>query len=265
MLTTPFWQYFGAGLVRVYVTGEVQVEQGDTLLRESGLPGRQGRLVLVHLTLARERAVDAAELADVLWPDRLPPSSGLALSAIVSKLRTALGRVGVSRSEVIASVFGCYQLRLPPDAWVDVEAAASALHEAEGAVLAGNPAGAYGGALIAVTILKRPFLPGAEGEWVESRREDLARMLVRARDAFAQALHANGETELALDHAREAVRLEPFRESGYLRLTKLLVDHGNRAEAIRVYERCRKLLEADLGVRPTAELEALHRELLRSQ
>jgi DNA-binding SARP family transcriptional activator len=58
------------------------------------------------------------------------------------------------------------------------------------------------------------------------------------------------------------VRLEPFRESGYLRLMKLLADHGNRAEAIRVYERCRRLLETDLGVRPTAELEALHRELL---
>lgn len=75
-------------------------------------------------------------------------------------------------------------------------------------------------------------------------------MPVRARDAFAQALHANGETELALDHAREAVRLEAFRESGYLRLMKLLVDHGTRAEAIRVFERCRRLLEADLESGP---------------
>lgn len=264
MLITRFWQYFGAGLVRVYVTGEVQVEHGDALLREAGLPGRQGRLVLVHLTLERERAVDAAELADLLWPDRLPPSSALALSAIVSKLRTALGRVGLARSEVIASAFGCYQLRLPPDAWVDVEAAASALHEAEGAILAGDPGGAYGGALIAVTILKRQFLPGEEGEWVEGRREELARLLVRARDAFAQALHANGETELALDHAREAVRLEPFRESGYLRLMKLLVAHGDRAEALRVFEQCRGLLETDLGVRPAVELEELQRALLRS-
>lgn len=86
------------------------------------------------------------------------------MSATVSKLRTALGRVGVCRAEVIASVFGCYQLRLPPEAWVDVEAAASALHEAEGALLAGDPTGAYGGALIAVTILRRPFLPGEGGE-----------------------------------------------------------------------------------------------------
>jgi SARP family transcriptional regulator, regulator of embCAB operon len=264
MLIPGFWQYFGAGLVRVYVTGEVQVEHGETLVRESGLVGRQGRLVFVCLALERERAVDGAELAELLWPDHPPPSSALALSAIVSKLRTALGRLGLSRSEVIASAFGCYQLRLPPDAWVDVEAAASALHGAEGAILGGNPAGAYGGALIAVTILKRPFLPGEEGEWVEIRREELARMLVRARDAFSQALHANGETELALDHAREAVRLEPYRESGYLRLMKLLVDHGDRAEAIRVYERCRGLLATDLGVRPMVELEELHRDLLRS-
>ena len=264
MLIGPLWQYFGAGLVRVYVTGEVQVEHGETLLREAGLLGRQGRLVFVYLALERERAVDGDELAELLWPDRLPPSSALALSAIISKLRSALGRLGLSRNEVIVSAFGCYQLRLPPDAWVDLEAASSALHEAEGAILAGDPAGAYGGALIAVTILKRPFLTGEEGEWVESRRDEQTRMLVRARDCFAQALHANGETELALQHAREAVRLEPFRESGYVRLMRLLVEHGDRAEAIRVYEQCRGLLANDLGVRPTDELEDLHRKLLQS-
>src|SRR5436309_2033165 len=126
MLIRRVWQYFGAGLVRVYVTGEVQVEHGQTLLREAGLVGRQGRLVFVYLALERERAVDGAELAELLWPERLPPSSAMALSAIISKLRSALGRLGLSRTQVIASAFGCYQLRLPADAWVDVEEAASA-------------------------------------------------------------------------------------------------------------------------------------------
>jgi DNA-binding SARP family transcriptional activator len=250
-------------LVRIYVAGEVQVEHGEQLLREAGLVGRQGRLVFAYLVLERHRPVDQAELAELLWPDRVPPSYTMSLSAIVSKLRAALGGLGLSRTGVITAALGCYQLRLPSDAWIDLEAAAEAVHQAEGAVLAGDPAAAYGPALIAATITKRPFLAGEQGEWVESRREDQAQLRVRALDCFVQALNAHGEFELALKHAREAVRLEPYRESGYARLMRLLVEHGDRAEAVRAYEQCRKLLAGELGVSPSAELEQLHRELLR--
>jgi len=70
--------------------GEVQVENGDRLLRESKLGGPQGRFVLAHLVIERKRAVTQAELAEALWPDSLPASWPLALSAIVSRLRASL-------------------------------------------------------------------------------------------------------------------------------------------------------------------------------
>ncbi|HJS73007.1 MAG TPA: bacterial transcriptional activator domain-containing protein [Vicinamibacteria bacterium] len=38
---------------------------------------------------------------------------------------------------------------------------------------------------------------------------------------------------------------------------------GNRAEAIRVFHRCRELLKEELGVSPSAETEALYLKLLR--
>jgi DNA-binding SARP family transcriptional activator len=249
-------------VVRIYLTGEVQVENGAVLLREADLLGRQGRLVFACLVMERERAVDGAELADLLWPEAVPPSAEVALSAIVSKLRSGLACVGLSRGEVITRAFGCYQLRLPPDTWVDVEAAASALHEAEATVMAGKPSEAYGTAVIAVTISKRPFLAGEHGEWVERRRTDLAELRVRALDCLVQAASAWGETELAIKHARQVVRLEPYRESGYVRLMKLLAERGDRAEAIRLYEECRSLLVRELGVEPCREVEELHAELL---
>jgi SARP family transcriptional regulator, regulator of embCAB operon len=249
-------------LLRIYLSGEVQVEHGEQLLRETGLLGRQGRLVFVYLVVERARAVDQAELAELLWPDAVPHSSALALSAIISKLRTSLGGVGLSRSEVIPSAFGCYQLRLPNGVWVDHEAAAAALDQAEGTIQAGEVAAAFGSALIAVTISKRPFLRGEDGDWVERKRSELAQTEVRARDCLAQAFHARGEIEQALRHAREVVRLEPFRESGYVRLMKMLAERGDPAEAIRVYEQCRALLAKDLGVRPSPEVEELRRQLV---
>jgi DNA-binding SARP family transcriptional activator len=186
----------------------------------------------------------------------------VALSAIVSKLRSRLGGVGLSRSEVLVQAFGCYQLRLPDGAWVDVEAAAGALHQAEGALLAGDPRGAYGPALIATVISRRPFLQGEESTWAERRRAALADTLVRSLECLSHASAANRELPLALAHAREVVRIEPFRESGYRLLMTLLRAHGERAEAVRVYEQCRSILAEELGVSPSTETAALHRQLL---
>ena len=70
-------------MLRIYLTGEVQVENGNRLLRESKLGGPQGRFVLAHLVIERKRAVTQAELAEALWPESLPASWTLALSAIV--------------------------------------------------------------------------------------------------------------------------------------------------------------------------------------
>jgi DNA-binding SARP family transcriptional activator len=252
-------------MLRVYLTGEVQVERGTRLLRESQLPGRQGRLAFAYLAAERERAVAQSELADLLWPEGAPPSWTVALSAIVSKLRSRLASLGLSRSDVVAQAFGCYQLRLPDDAWVDVEAAAEALHRAEGALLAGDPLTAYGPALIATVISRRPFLAGEESPWAERRRGAQADLLVRALECLSQASAANGEPALALAHAREVVRIEPFRESGYRLLMNQLQAAGERAEAMRVYERCRALLAEELGVSPSSETAALHRQLLREE
>ena len=39
---------------------------------------------------------------------------------------------------------------------------------------------------------------------------------------------------------------------------------GNRAEALRVYERCRRLLADELGTYPSPETESIFRELLEA-
>ena len=62
--------------------------------------------------------------------------------------------------------------------------------------------------------------------------------------------------------AGEAVELAPFRESGYRRLMEAYAAAGDRAESLRVYERCRRLLADELGAYPSPETEAAYRALL---
>jgi len=249
-------------MLRIYLAGEVAVECGEQLLHEVDLAGRQGRLALVYLVAERERAVTQSELAELLWPQALPPSWPVALSAVISKLRQKLGTIGLDRDQIIANAFRCYQFRPPAGTWIDLEAAADALHQAEGAVQANQAQAAYGPALIATTIARRPFLTGEDAAWVMTRREQLRDVLVRALDCRVEALVWNGELALAQDQARAAVELEPFRESGYRRLMQVLVKRGDRAEAVRVYQDCKRRLAQELGVAPSDETEALMRTVM---
>jgi DNA-binding SARP family transcriptional activator len=239
--------------LRLYLTGRVMAERDGRVVDEKRLPGRQGPVALVYLALERARPVPIDELADAVWGESLPRAWETALSAIVSKLRSALGSLGVG----IATGSGRYQLTLPADAWMDVEAARVALDEAEGRVRAGRFRDAWGPGNVAASIAARPLLAGVDLEWAERARQNLRSMRVRALSCLASAALANAEWPLAAQFARTQVELEPFRETGWQQLMRALAGAGNRAEALRAYVECRELLAKEVGVAPSPETEAI--------
>ena len=249
---------------RLYLTGRLAGELGDRRFDERRLPGRQGRRALAYLALERARPVPVDELADAVWGSTTPSGAwGTALSAIVSKLRAALRSVGLPSDSTVVTVAGCYQLVLPPDALVDVEAARRALDEAEGHVRAGRAKDAWGPGNVAAAVTSRPFLAGVDAEWISRTRTSLRDVRVRALECLAAAVAANGEHPLAVQFAREVVELEPFRETGWQRLMGSLAAGGNRAEALRAYAQCRDLLKRELGVAPSPATEKLAAQLRR--
>jgi DNA-binding SARP family transcriptional activator len=250
--------------LRIYLTGRVIVEDdGRILLDERRLMGRQGRLVFAHLACEHLRAVSRDELAGELWLDTVPPSWERSLSAIISKLRALLASAGLPNVALNGS-FGHYQLALPADAWTDVEAATGAIDRAESALRGGEPQEALGWAHVAHRISRRSFLMGEEGPWVTLRRAELRDVLVRANECLSEPSIWPKEPEYAVRHATEAVNLEPFRETSYQLLMRAHAAVGNRAEALRVYERCRCLLSEELGVSPSSQTEAVYLDILRS-
>ena len=71
----------------------------------------------------------------------------------------------------------------------------------------------------------------------------------------------NREPLLAIQHAAEMVELEPFRETAYQLLMKMHAAAGDRAEALRVFAKCRELLRDELGVSPSPQTEAVYLEI----
>jgi DNA-binding SARP family transcriptional activator len=212
------------------------------------LPGRQGRLLFAFLIANRNRTLTRSLLLDALWPDG--QDGGLA--PLLSKLRR------------VAPLDG-YRIVLPTDTWVDIEAAAEAVHRAESALAQGSFRDAWGPAQVAMFVSGRPFLADADLAWVSDVRRTLDDLHLRALEAYARAGVGIGGTELpaAVRVGRVLIAREPYHESGYRLLMEALTREGNKAEALRVYEKLRRRLRDDLGVAPSVQSQELHRQLLR--
>ncbi len=218
-------------VVRIWLTGSLCFEARGVLVESRRFPGRQGRVAFAYLVSEHERSVTRDQLTELLWSE-LPPRAY---------------DVG-------------YRLNLPA-AWIDVDTAAEAVHEAEAALRTGRHDAAYGPAVVACAILRRPFLLGEDGTWIEDRRRRLLVLRLRALDCLAEIHSWNREPTLALRAAEEAVELEPYRETSYRALMRIHDRAGNRAEAVRVYVRLERLLARELGTRPASETDALMHEL----
>jgi SARP family transcriptional regulator, regulator of embCAB operon len=231
---------------KVQLCGRLAVELAGSRVEEQ-LPGRQGRLLFAFLVANRRRTLARDELLDALWDDGR--DGGLA--PLLSKLRRVVPVDGL-------------RIELPGDAWVDVEAAADAVHRAESAIAQGDFHRAWGPSQVALFVSGRPFLAGEDGDWIEDERRRLGELQVRALEAYAHAGLGIGGTELAaaVRAGRRLTEREPYRESGFRLLMNALRGEGNAAEAVRVYDELRRRLRDDLGVAPSAETQALHRELL---
>ncbi|MBV8979597.1 MAG: AAA family ATPase [Acidimicrobiia bacterium] len=252
------------GQARVELTDEVRIV-GPEGAQVTDLGGRQVRLVLALLATEHRRPVAREELAEAIWPGRLPSSWEGALRGLVSKVRSVLTQAGFDGEAMVSGAFGCYQLRLPPEVQVDIEVAADDLADADEALAGGELRLAEAAAAVGVAVAVRPFLPGDEGAWVDVMRERLRRHALHGLEVLAQVHLGRQAPRLAVADAERMLTLDPFRESAYRLLMAAHAAAGSRGEALRAYERCRHLLAEELGVSPAEETEAAYVALLGTE
>jgi SARP family transcriptional regulator, regulator of embCAB operon len=242
--------------IRIQLCGRLVVRLGARRVEEA-LPGAKGRLLFAYLVLNRLRQVDRDELLDGVYGDEASLEHHPRLSVLLSKLRSAVGPELLSgRSQI--------ELVLPPDTFVDVEAALEGLHRAESHVAAGEWAEAWGPAGIAYHVASRPLLQGHDRPWLDEWRRRLDDVRVRGLECFAAARLGLGGPTLpqAEECGRRLIALAPFRESGHRILMEALEQRGNVAEALLVYDRLRVLLRDELGSAPSQSVQSVYRRLL---
>jgi DNA-binding SARP family transcriptional activator len=106
------------------------------------------------------------------------------------------------------------------------------------------------------------FLPQDTDElWSIRYREQLRSKFRRGIERLCRHLEETERWEEAADNYQKALEVDPIAEAFHRRLMRCYQWLGRSADAVAAYERCRKILAAELGVRPSAETEAALREV----
>jgi TolB-like protein len=213
------------------------------------IPARKARALLA--VLARRPGVPHARdvLAAMLWPDSAEPQARASLRQALKALRRDLGDAG----PVAIATEGDGLALNPAAAEVDI-LAFERLSGADSADALDRAADLYRGDLLAGVV------PPTEAfaEWLLYERAGLRERAVHALSKLV-ALHGDGEPA-----ARAAVRLlalDPLQERVHRLLMRLYLDQGRRGDALEQYQRCRDVLQREIGVIPEAETERLYREI----
>lgn len=182
-----------------------------------------------------------AEIAGTLWPDAPETRAQASLRTVLWRLNRLTGDPVVGGSEMLA-------LANTVDADVQrfVDTARRTMTDGDDST---TPILSVGGEL----------LPGWYDDWVLFERERLRQLRMHALEAAARQLTTAGRHAEAIEAALAAVRLEPLREGATRVLIVAHLAEHNSIEAVRCFESYRDNLAAELGVRPTLELERLVR------
>ncbi len=192
---------------------------------------------LLLAMLALEGRQPRTRLAVLLWPQAALPRAHANLRQRLFRLRAQLAG-GAVEAPLLDNEHG-------------VELAAAVACDAVAATLAESDGIDWSAPLLAGVVpddarpALRDWLDDARQRWLARRPELLA--------ARAEREEAAGQLAAAIDNTEQLLVFEPLLEHAWRRLMRLHFLRGDRAAAVRAFERCEAVLRDELGVKPAPE------------
>ncbi|MEJ7811099.1 MAG: BTAD domain-containing putative transcriptional regulator [Gemmatimonadaceae bacterium] len=221
--------------------------------RDGPIAGRatqRHRLALLALlAIYGERGQTRERLMAYLWPERDTEHARQLLNQAVHSLRKTLGQA--------ALLSAGDHLRLNP------EVVSADVAELDGALARGNHGAAA--ALYRGPFLDGFFLPEAPEfeRWTQGERDRLATAYAQALEALAEAAERERDRGRAVEWWKTRAAHDPYDSRVALRLMQALEAAGNRTGALQHAGIHERLLRAEFGVEPAAEVLALAERLRR--
>jgi adenylate cyclase len=242
----------------------------------TGFESDKVRALLAYLAVEAGQPHRRERLAGLLWPEWVERSARANLRGALANLRTVIGDHHAT-PPLLDITPQTIQLNRCSDIWVDVRALKELL--ADGPLQVGSRARDDSFDLQrtnrwenAIELYRGAFLEGFSlagcpdfEEWLLLEQESLTHLAMDALCRLATWHEGRGNMDRALGYAQQQVELDPWWESGYQQIMRILAYSGKRAAALAQYETCRSRLAAGLGVEPSAETTQLYERIRRSE
>jgi DNA-binding SARP family transcriptional activator/WD40 repeat protein/energy-coupling factor transporter ATP-binding protein EcfA2 len=238
-------------MVGIAVLGPVAVEDEGSALSP------RDRVVLSVLVARLGQEVSADTLAEALWGEAPPASSGKVVQGCVARLRRRLG------AEAIVTGHGSYRLTVPAES-VDTGRFERLVQRARELLALGHADQAAYAADEALSLWRGPALTDLE-DWEPGQGEAqrLVELRLQTEELRLAALLASGHHAEVLPEATLRVQHEPLREHRWALLARAQYQAGQQADALATLRRARGVLAAELGLDPGAELVELEQAVLQ--
>jgi DNA-binding SARP family transcriptional activator len=242
--------------IEIRILGRLRVRRPDGSIVDNTewRTGKTADLVRL-LALAGGRPVRVDALLDSLWPSVEETKARASLRTAASQIRRTLGVDCIER--------GFDGLALN-NAWIDAEAFTGLAHEGRAHARGGHHAQVVRIAREAEALYVGDLDCHVAGEetWVSEARENLATLRRDLLTEAAESALALGWFRDAEDLATRALRADGMAERPHRLLMSAYAGLGETDRALRVFDRCRRLLAKELGVDPSPMTQAVHLQLL---
>ena len=247
--------------MRIDVWGTLRIHTPTQVVTGRDFPGIKPKELLEILVAERGHIVSKLRLADLLWPDAPGNDHVATLETYVSVARRTIQPGVRARDSVIVTEPGGYRLDADRTT-LDLEEFDRLVREA--AEL--SPLDALAALNTALALIRGPaFEDEPYADWTEPLRASCAHKHVQVLVDAGRLSLVTGEAVEALALAEQAVAADPFAEAAYQILMTASYALWRQEDALRAFERCRKLLADELGVDPMGETVALHMAILRHE
>jgi DNA-binding SARP family transcriptional activator/Tfp pilus assembly protein PilF len=238
-------------IVRIHVLGSMRA---TTYLGQNILPrGRKARSVLAYLCLNSGVDVSRTRIASLIW-DRVPDLQSR--SSLRQALRELSAAMGPLSDELID--IGRHTVKLNPGlCWIDALA-----------ILSSDPPPPHSLRGELASLCAGQLLEDLDGvsasfdQWLLTERTRFTEQ-VRSllEDELQQLDQSKAEPDRRAAMARRFIQFDPTHEGASRILMRALAELGERAQALREYERCRSALRTALDVEPSSETRALYQAI----
>ncbi len=225
--------------------------------------------LLTYLIVEADRPHQRDALAGLLWPDQPDPVARHNLRQALANLRQVLGDASAT-PPFLRITRATIQFNAASEYDLDVSALVAHLdscarHDHQQLKLCAFCARQrrQAVALYRGSFLEQFFVHDsvAFDEWIFLKREYFQQCALDALALLVGYYQRRSEYADATSMARRMLAIDPLRESAQRDLMRLLAVSGQRSAALAQYERCRRVLQDELGIEPEAETIALYQRI----